>query len=125
MSTAVYMDICEELSAKLAKAERERDDYKTLYQSEKRKAVEWKFINEAIEIIGYLYGPAHWATVCQGMVDAETGRMFQMADDLLKNVCTECSGTGLSMQPGLPDGEPEGLTCITCSARTSRRTEHG
>ena len=30
--------------------------------------------------------------------------------------CAECGGSGLSMQPGMPDGEPQGLPCKTCSA---------
>ena len=29
--------------------------------------------------------------------------------------CPECHGSGISMQPGMPDGEPEGLPCRTCS----------
>jgi hypothetical protein len=29
--------------------------------------------------------------------------------------CAECGGAGISMQPGMPDGEPQGLPCKTCS----------
>ena len=28
--------------------------------------------------------------------------------------CAECGGSGLTMQPGMPDGEPEGLPCPKC-----------
>lgn len=46
-----YMDICEELSAKLAKAESERDVYKTLYQAGKRYAVQWAFLDNSMKLL--------------------------------------------------------------------------
>lgn len=33
-----------------------------------------------------------------------------------ETICGECGGSGLTMQPGMPDGEPEGKPCPKCSA---------
>lgn len=31
--------------------------------------------------------------------------------------CAECGGSGLTMQPGMPDGEPEGKPCPKCKSK--------
>jgi hypothetical protein len=34
-----------------------------------------------------------------------------------ETACVECAGSGLTMQPGMPDGEPEGLPCPKCKSK--------
>lgn len=43
------------------------------------------------------------------------GRFTWHPTEVRDAACPECGGSGLSMQPGMPDGEPEGLPCKTCS----------
>jgi hypothetical protein len=38
-----------------------------------------------------------------------------------KTNCPECGGSGLTMQPGMPDGEPEGLPCPRCSLEAENK----
>jgi hypothetical protein len=59
----------------------------------------------------------NWTSRGRAIAEEAFDNAVSMDSATLETACGECGGSGLTMQPGMPDGEPEGKPCPKCKSK--------